>query len=134
MEKRVPQFSSALKLFTLYVTQTELEYLQNRPEFFAAIVRYLFLKKRIPRLASGFQILRIILEFLSGNELQEGLHDHLTFERVDKIIVKIKLINLNIFRFELYHNLYGILFDFTLIRPSILNEIMNPISARSFVR
>ena len=74
MEKRVPQFSSALKLFTLYVTQTELEYLQNRPEFFAAIVRYLFLKKRIPRLASGFQMFRIVLEFLSGNELKEGFH------------------------------------------------------------
>ena len=86
MEKRVPQFSSALKLFTLYVTQTELEYLQNRPEFFAAIVRYLFLKKRIPRLASGFQILRIVLEFLSGNELQAGFHDHLTFEQCVKII------------------------------------------------
>lgn len=74
MEKRVPQFSSALKLFTLYVNQTELEYLQNRPEFFSAIVRYLFLKKRIPRLASGFQIFRIVLEFLSGSELQEGFY------------------------------------------------------------
>ena len=52
----------------------------------AAIVRYLFLKKRIPRLASGFQILRIVLEFLSGNELQAGFHDHLTFEQCVKII------------------------------------------------
>ena len=68
--EKVPAVNDGLKLFTLYVCQTQLEHI-DAVDLGMGVCRLLFNQKRLPRLASGFQIFRLILEFIAEGSLSQ---------------------------------------------------------------
>ena len=69
---KVPSIGDGLKLFALYVRQSQLEHLAAF-DMGLAICRHLFATRRLPRLASGFQIFKLMLEFIADGGLSDEI-------------------------------------------------------------
>ena len=70
---KVPLIADGLKVFVLYVRQTQLEHVAAF-DMGLAVCRHLYAARRLPRLASAFQIFKLMLEFISGGGLGEIVH------------------------------------------------------------
>ena len=70
---KVPAVNDGMKLFLLYVRQSQFEHI-DAVDLGIAICRLLFAQKRLPRLASAFQIFRLIIEFIADGGLSDKVN------------------------------------------------------------
>ena len=70
---KVPAINDGMRLFVLYVRQSQFEHI-DAFDLGMAIGRLLFAQKRLPRLASAFQIFRLIIEFIADGGLSDKVN------------------------------------------------------------
>ncbi|CAG5111640.1 Oidioi.mRNA.OKI2018_I69.chr2.g5921.t1.cds [Oikopleura dioica] len=72
-----PSLNNASRLFKLWTRQSCIHHFESSPDFFKTYALTLLVKNRMPRLASAFQIFRLVLESLAAGDLSSlsGLSD-----------------------------------------------------------